>query len=183
MTAYEHTLLDWRMRRAREGDIAALEALIPLSARTLQTSHYTSAQIEAALGPIFVVDRQLIGDGSYFVVEHQGQILGCGGWGKRRSIFGQGSVGDLLDPQKDAARIRAFFVHPAWARRGIARSLLLATEKDLCAAHFRSSELVATLTGERLYASCGYAASKRYEINIPGKPSLPVVFMVKSFDS
>src|SRR5580698_4696100 len=124
--------MSWTPRLAREADIPALEALIPLSVRVLQAPYYSSAQMAAAIGPVFVVDRQLILDGTYFVVEDGGRIAGCGGWSKRKKVFGssQEHPGDdeLLDPGKAAARIRAFFVHPDWARRGIGASILKASE-------------------------------------------------------
>src|SRR5438093_1677446 len=113
------TAMDWTPRLALPEDIPALEALIPLSVRTLQAPYYSSAQIEAALGPVFGVDGQLIRDGTYFVVERDDQIVGCGGWSKRNSLYGgdQGRAGvdQPLDLRRDAARVRAFFVPPAWA--------------------------------------------------------------------
>jgi len=139
-------------------DVPALEGLIPLSVRTLQAAHYSPAQMEAALGPVFGVDRHLIADGTYFVAEQDGQIVGCGGWSRRKSLFGgdaarECSEDSLLDPVRDPARIRAFFVHPAWARRGIGRAILAACESAIVAARFPVAELVATLAGEPLYAA------------------------------
>ena len=175
--------IDWLPRLAREDDIPALEALIPVSVRALQAPHYTPAQMEAALGPIFGVDRQLIRDGTYFVVERDAQILGCGGWSKRRSLYGgdhdRTEPDPELDPKLDAARVRAFFVHPAWARRGIGRSIMAACERAIIAADFRAVEIVATLAGELLYASFGYAVVERYEIAMAGGLNLPVVRMTK----
>src|SRR5215207_7338121 len=140
---------DWTPRLAQEADIPALEQLIPLSVRALQAGHYSPAQMDAALGPVFGVDRQLIRDGTFFVVEQDGAIVGCGGWSKRRSLFG-GDKGRLapdpaLDPLKDPARVRAFFVHPACARRGIGGSILAACERDIRVAGFHTVDLVATL--------------------------------------
>ncbi len=173
------------LRLAREGDIPVLENLIELSVRELQAPAYSTAQMDAALGPVFGVDRQLIADGTYFVVEHEGEVVGCGGWSRRRAVFG----GDLaragedgkLDPACDPARVRAFFVHPNWARRGIGRSILTASEAAISAAGFREAILVATLTGEPLYAACGYAVAERYEVPLAGRVLLPVVRMTKSF--
>jgi GNAT superfamily N-acetyltransferase len=176
--------MNWALRLAREDDIPALEELIPLSVRSLQASHYSAAQMTAALGPVFGVDRQLIADGTYFVAEHQGQVVGCGGWSKRKSLFG----GDRarketdeaqLDPERDPARIRAFFVHPAWARRGIGRSILMACEQAILEARFKTVDLVATLAGEPLYASFDYTVVERYEIALPNGLSLPAVRMTK----
>lgn len=176
--------MNWRPRLARETDIPALEALIPLSVRTLQASHYSPAQMEAALGPVFALDRQLIRDGTYFVVERDGVIVGCGGWSRRRSLYGGDTGRDqedgLLDPHRDAARVRAFFVHPEWARRGIGRSIMVACELAIIEAGFRTVEIVATLAGEPLYASFGYTVMERYEIAISGGLRLPVARMNKN---
>jgi predicted N-acetyltransferase YhbS len=171
------------LRLARESDVPALEKLIPLSVRALQAHCYSTAQMDAALGPVFGVDRQLIRDGTYFVAERGGAIVGCGGWSRRRSLFG-GDGGRkqedaLLDPLRDAARVRAFFVHPACARRGIGRSIMTACEQAIIAAGFRTVELSATLTGEPLYASFGYAVAEHYEIPMADGLSLPVVRMTK----
>ena len=172
------------LRLARPDDVPKLEELIPLSVRALQAPYYSWVQMEAALGPVFGVDRQLIEDGSYFVAEYQGQLVGCGGWSKRRSHFGsdrEQAEEDraLLDPKYDAARIRAFFVHPAWARRGIGRCLLLACEKAIIEAGFPAIELVATLAGEPLYAAFSYGVVQRYDISLPNGLGLPVVRMRK----
>ena len=187
MTLAPKVAVDWKPRLAREEDIPALEALIPVSVRTLQTSYYSPAQMEAALGPVVGVDRQLIRDGTYFVVEHDAQIVGCGGWSKRKSLYGgdNGRAGEdaLLDPQRDPARVRAFFVHPAWARRGIGRSIMVACERAIMEAGFRSVEIVATLAGEPLYASFGYAVVERYEITMAGGLRLPVVRMTRSMET
>lgn len=173
----------WKPRPAREDDVSELEALIPDSVRTLQAAYYSTAQMEAALGPIFGVDRQLIRDGTYFVVEEERRIVGCGGWSLRRSMYGsdQGrQEEDLrLDPAVDAARIRAFFVHPAWARRGIGLSIMNACEQAITAAGFRKVEIVATLAGEPLYASFGCTVVERFEIPMAGGLGLPVVRMTK----
>jgi GNAT superfamily N-acetyltransferase len=183
MTASRQLEIEWMPRPAREDDIKALEALIPLSVRTLQANHYSSAQMEAALGPVFGVDRQLIRDGTYFVVECGRDIVGCGGWSRRRSLYGgdraRTEPDPLLDPQCDAARVRAFFVHPAWARRGIGRAIMMECERAILAAGFQKVEIVATLAGEPLYASFGYAVVERYEIAMNSGLMLPVVRMSK----
>ncbi len=174
----------WKPRLAGSGDVPALARLIPLSVRGLQSAYYTAAQMEAALGPVFGVDRQLIEDGTYYVIETADEIIGCGGWSKRKSLFGgdagRESADPELDPQLDPARIRAYFVHPAWARRGVGSCLLATCESAIRAAGFRSIELVATLAGEPLYAAHGYVAVARYEIPLPGELSLPAVGMAKS---
>jgi GNAT superfamily N-acetyltransferase len=187
MTAPSQTVMDWRPRLARADDIPALEALLPISVRALQAAHYSPAQMQAALGPVFGIDGQLIRDGTYFVVERDSQIVGCGGWSKRKSLYGgdDGRAGEdvELDPQRDPARVRAFFVHPEWARRGVGRSIMVACEQAIIAAGFRAVDIVATLAGEPLYASFSYAAAERYEIPMAGGLSLPVVRMTKSFQT
>jgi N-acetylglutamate synthase-like GNAT family acetyltransferase len=142
--------------------------------------------MEAALGPVFGVDRQLVRDRTYFVVERDGQIVGCGGWSKRKSLYGgdSGRAGEdaELDPQRDPARVRAFFVHPAWARQGIGRSIMVACERAIIEAGFRTVDIVATLAGEPLYATFGYAVIERYEIAMTSGLNLPVVRMSKSME-
>ena len=168
---------------ATNADIPALETLIPLSVRALQSAHYSPVQMEAALGPVFGVDRQLIRDRTYFIVEDAYRIVGCGGWSKRKTLYGgdRDRAGEdaELNPQLDPARIRAFFVHPDWARRGIGRSILLHCEAAAIQAGFRHAELVATLTGEPLYARFGYTVVERYEAQMTDQLSLPVVRMSK----
>jgi GNAT superfamily N-acetyltransferase len=177
--------VSFALRLAREEDIPALEALIPLSVRVLQAAHYSPAQMAAALGPVFGVDRELIRDGTYFVATRAQDILGCGGWSRRRTLFGgdRGRPAEecaMLDPERDAARIRAFFVHPDWARRGIGRAIMRTCEEAIAAAGFRAIQLVATLAGEPLYAAFSYVAVERYEIALAGDVRLPVVRMAKT---
>jgi len=172
------------IRPARDSDVPVLEELIPISVRGLQAATYSPAQMEAALGPVFGVDRQLIRDGTYFVVEDEGSVVGCGGWSRRKAVFGgdreRAGEDTALDPARDAARIRAFFVHPGLARRGIGRLILKRCEKAMRAAGFREAVLVATLAGEPLYAAHGYQVVERYEAPLPGGLTLPVVRMGKS---
>ncbi len=173
------------IRLACESDVPDLERLIPASARGLQTTTYTPTQIEAALGPVFGVDRQLIRDGTYFVVETEGNLIACGGWSRRKAVFGgdRERPGEdfALDPLRDAARVRAFFVHPNWARRGLGRLILTHCETALRQAGFRRAVLVATLSGEPLYAACGYTVKERYTVPLADGLELPVVQMEKAF--
>jgi len=175
--------MNWQPRLAREEDVPALAELIRVSSWALQASYYSAAQIEAALGPIFAVDRQLIRDGTYFVIEQNDTIVGCGGWSKRKSLYGgdseRSTEDPMLDPARDAARIRAFFVHPSCARRGIGTSILYACERAIVSAQFLTTDLVATLAGEPLYASHGYSVIERYEISMANGLNLPVVRMSK----
>jgi len=172
------------LRLARMEDVPALAVLIPLSVRALQAAYYSPAEMEAALdNAIFGVDRQLIRDGTYFVAEQNGVIIGCGGWSRRSSMCGgdRDRKGEdaLLDPQKNPARIRAFFTHPKWARRGIGRSIMTACERAVIAAKFSRIEIVATLAGEPLYASFGYQVVERYGLPMANDMTLPVVRMTK----
>jgi GNAT superfamily N-acetyltransferase len=173
-----------RIRLACEADIPALRALIDVSVRTLQAGDYSPGQIERALSTLLGVDSQLISDQTYFVVEDSmGQIAGCGGWSKRHTLFGSDRVpareNDLLDPQVDAAKIRAFFVHPDSARKGVASLILEACEKAAAAAGFRRFEMGATLTGERLYLLRGYSVVERIEVPLGNGCSYPVIRMTK----
>jgi N-acetylglutamate synthase-like GNAT family acetyltransferase len=175
----------WSVRLARQEDAPAIQTLIGISARALQSSHYSEAQIDGAIGSVFGVDRQLISDGTYFVAEHERQIVGCGGWSKRKTLYGgdamKTGIDVELDPKRDSARIRAFFVHPASARCGIGRAIVLHCEKAIQLAGFRSIELVATLTGVPFYAACNYSQRERFEISLSKGLTLPVVRMVKEF--
>ncbi len=165
-------------RLATLADVSALEELIPLSARRLQTAHYTAAQIEGALGPVFGVDRQLIRDGTFFVAETDGRLVGCGGWSQRKTLYG-GDCGKtapdpLRDPATEPAMIRAFFVHPDYARRGIGRRIMELSEAGAIAAGFKTIEIVATLPGVPLYTAFHYASVGRFEITLPDGATLPV---------
>jgi N-acetylglutamate synthase-like GNAT family acetyltransferase len=174
----------WAPRAAAEADIPAIAELIPLSVRGLQGAFYSKAQMEAAIGEVFGVDRQLVRDGTYFVVEDAGRLVGCGGWSKRRSIHGSDSarVGTdpEIDPKTEPARIRAFYVHPDWARRGIGRSIMEACESAVVAAGFSEVTISSTLAGEALYASFGYAPVSHYEIPLADGLGLPCVGMRRS---
>jgi GNAT superfamily N-acetyltransferase len=159
--------MTFSLRPATPDDVPALRALIAASARGLAAGDYTAAQIEAALETAWGVDSEVIGDGTYLVAEAAGEIVACGGWSRRATLFGgdaqAGRRSEVLDPGRDAARIRAFFVRPDWARRGIGRALLARSEAEARAHGFRAAELVATLPGERLYRAFGYVGDRRVE--------------------
>lgn len=171
------------VRLATFDDIELLKLLIADSVRVLQSPDYTVAQREAALGTVFGVDRQLIRDQTYFVAEAGGVILGCGGWSRRRTLFGSDSRGGredaFLDPASDAARIRAFFVKPGYERRGIGSAIMRAAEEAAAAEGFTRLELRATLTGVPLYRAHGFAEVEATDIPLPGGDSLPAVQMIK----
>jgi GNAT superfamily N-acetyltransferase len=174
------------LRLATEADIPALNALIATSVRQLQRGHYSHAQREAAIGLVFGVDSQLIRDGTYYVVEQGGALVGCGGWSRRRTTCGADNARDrddaLLDPAIDSARIRAFFVDPAWSRRGIARMIMEASERALTEAGFRSVEIAATLPGVPFYTSFGCEVAEYYEIPLRGADPLAMARMTKRYD-
>jgi GNAT superfamily N-acetyltransferase len=175
---------DFSLRPATLDDRSVLEALIAASARGLSRADYTDAQVEAALGSAFGVDSELIRDETYFVAEVDGRIVGCGGWSRRATLYGgdaqPGRRSEFLDPQRDAARVRAFFVHPDWARRGIGRAILERCEAEARAHGFRSAELLATLPGERFYRSLGYEGSERTEYDLRDGITIAFVPMRKA---
>ncbi len=171
-------------------EIPALRTLIEASVRGLQTEDYTPAQIDGALRTVFGVDTQLIEDGTYLVAEARGAsgagslYAGCGGWSKRKTLYGSdhwtGREDALLDPEKDAAKIRAFFIHPDWARRGVGSLLLEACEQAAKAAGFRRFEMGATLTGAKLFGVRGYVAVRPISIPLVNGEMLPVIHMEKA---
>jgi GNAT superfamily N-acetyltransferase len=170
-----------RLRRATAGDVAALEGLIAESVRALSRGHYTEAQVEGALRHVFGVDTQLIADGTYFVVEAEGRLVAAGGWSGRRTLFGgdrmKAGADPPLDPTRDPARLRAFFVHPGWARRGLARRLFAECVAGARAAGFAALELAATRPGEPLYAALGFTVRERLAVALPGGVELPLARM------
>lgn len=172
------------IRPATPADIPALQQLIPESVRALSASYYNSQQIESALIYIFGIDSQLIADATYFVVEVGTEIVGCGGWSKRQTLFGgdqsKAEQSDsLLNPATDAARIRAFFVHPQHARKGIGKLIIEACERAALAAGFTKLELAATLPGEPFYLTLGYTTTEHFEIQLPDGEPFPLARMVK----
>ena len=182
------------IRLATAADIPVLRELIAASVRGLQAQDYTPSQLESALRTVYGVDSQLIADGTYFAVEtqtHKGQktdrgqtiIVGCGGWSKRKTLYG-GDVwmareDTLLNPVIDAAKIRAFFVHPSWARRGIGGLILDACESAAIAAGFRRLEMGATLTGVPFYLARGYEPLEDLQVPLEEGENLPIVRMAK----
>lgn len=179
------------LRLATSADTAALRELIDVSVRVLQRADYSAEQLDAALGTAYGVDTQLIADGTYYVVEAvdvtgERVIAACGGWSMRRTLYGSdhGPYRDsgLLDPARDAAKIRAFFVHPEWVRRGIATLILKTCEDAAYARGFRRFEMGATLTGIPMYAARGYTAGEKIEVPLPKGLSLTVVRMAKTVE-
>lgn len=164
-------------------DIPQLNELIALSVRGLSTEYYTPNQIESAIKYIFGVDTQLIIDSTYYIAEADDVIVGCGGWSKQNTLYGgdqHKEIEDpLLDSKLDAARIRAFFVHPDYARQGIGRQIINVCEAAAVSAGFNSFELVATLPGVPLYTVMGYVAIERIDAPLPDGEVLGIVKMRK----
>lgn len=176
-------------RLANKADIEELHKLIELSVRNLQKDDYSPAQIEGALGTVLGLDTQLIEDGTYFVVENvdvsdERKIVGCGGWSFRKTLFGSDNAAvresELLNPDKDPAKIRAFFVHPDFARKGIGSRILNLCENAAREASFKSFEMGATLTGIPLYTIRGYQEFERVDVPLRNGEFLQVVRMRKS---
>ncbi len=178
------------LRIATEKDIPALHTLIEASVRGLQAGDYTPAQIEGALGTVLGLDPQLISDRTYFVAEtlvqdaKQRKLAGCGGWSKRKTLFGAdhgpGRAPELLDPAADAAKVRAIFVHPDFARRGLGSLILATVEGAASEAGFRRYEMGSTLTGVPLYRLKGYVEVERIAVPLRNGESLSVVKMLKA---
>lgn len=172
-----------QIRPANLADVPVIRELIPHSARGLGGRFYTHEQTEAAITHVFGVDTQLIIDGTYFVAQSDRRIVACGGWSRRQTLFGgdqmKSSIDPLLDPKQDAARIRAFFVHPDFARRGIGTQLIEHCERAARAAGFSRMELAATLPGVPLYAARGYHVIDRIDARLHGGVALPIVRMGK----
>jgi GNAT superfamily N-acetyltransferase len=174
-----------RYRLARPDDVPALHALIELSVRELQANDYSPEQLDGALGTYLGVDTQLIADGTYFAVEAAGgTLVACGGWSRRKTLFGAdrrpGRDGSLLNPGEDAAKIRAFFVHPAWVRQGIGSRILELCEEAARGEGFTRFEMGATLTGIPLYRRWGYVELERMELPLANGHVLPIMRMAKS---
>jgi N-acetylglutamate synthase-like GNAT family acetyltransferase len=177
--------MDLIFRKAKITDQDNLERLINKSAKTINSAYYSKIEIDAALGKAWTVDKQLIIDNTYWVVENlEGVIVGCGGWSKRKLLFGKNVVINYLDneliPGIDPARIRAFFVHPDFTRMGIGKRLLERCEIEAKSFGFDALELVATLSGEKLYSSNGYISLRSYDIDLGNGITNKVVSMYKS---
>jgi GNAT superfamily N-acetyltransferase len=169
------------LRLAAPTDIPAVRALIDASVRALSIGYYSDAQIDESLVSIFGVDTQLVSDGTYFVMHIGDALAAAGGWSRRETLYGgdqtKGSADPLLDPVRDAARIRAFFVAPAFARRGLARKLYAACEHAALREGFRRFQLGATLPGVPLYEALGFAPIERIDSPMRFDLTLPIVRM------
>jgi GNAT superfamily N-acetyltransferase len=176
------------LRKAVNADIPQLREVIEASVRGLQAEDYSPSQIEGALNTVYGVDSQLIADGTYFVAEvseHESGavIVGCGGWSKRKTLYGgdqyAGREDSLLDPARDAAKIRAFFVDPRWARRGIGSMILEACENAAVEAGFGRLEMGATLSGVAFYRAKGYVRAESQAVPLGNGETLAIIRMAK----
>ncbi|HTO07384.1 MAG TPA: GNAT family N-acetyltransferase [Myxococcota bacterium] len=176
-----------RVRLATGDDLPALRALIPRSVRGLSRPHYSDAQIEASIVHVFGPDTQLIADGTYFVVLAGERIVACGGWSRRRTLYGgdqhKGESDPLVDPALEPARIRAFFVDPDFSRRGLGTRLMNACLEAARAAGFSTLELGATLPGVPLYRAFGFRELERVDVPLPGGQVLPIVRMGRALEA
>jgi N-acetylglutamate synthase-like GNAT family acetyltransferase len=172
------------LRKATLDDVPRIEALIARSARGLSTADYRPSQIEGALRGAFGVDTQLLADQTYFVAEEDGRLVGCGGWSYRSTLFGSDARTDrdssTLDPRTQAAKIRAFFVDPDNARRGIGSLLLERCEQEARAHGFARVELMATLPGVKLYAARGYIGADMVRFDVGREETIEFIPMQKT---
>jgi GNAT superfamily N-acetyltransferase len=177
--------MNFHLRVATFADVAEIRKLIRASVRGLQVGDYSAAQMDAALVTVFTVDSQLIEDGTYLIaLTEDGTLAGCGGWSKRRTLYGGDNqlekiVPELLDPAVDAAKIRAIFVHPDFARRGLGSLILVAAEEAAVSAGFARFEMGSTLTGVALYSLKGYQEVERVAVPVGSGEAIEVVRMVK----
>jgi N-acetylglutamate synthase-like GNAT family acetyltransferase len=176
-----------RIRKATTVDVPQLREIIEASVRGLQARDYSPAQIDGALASVYGVDSQLIADGTYFAVEVEDHgrtlLVACGGWSKRKTLYGGDQFArredSLLDPSRDAAKIRAFFVHPDWARQGLGTMILEACEQAATGAGFTRLEMGATLSGVAFYCAMGYMEVENQCVPLANGEVLPIVKMAK----
>jgi len=176
--------MDFRVRKALSADIPGIERVMRESLVRISIQTYDERQVESALKFIAHLDRELIDDGTYFVAEREGEIVGCGGWSRRSRLYaGSGAVADdarFLDPESEAARIRAMFVDPRWARRGIGREILDQCEREAARAGFHRLELMAMLSGEAMYLACGYQPVENVPAKLEDDTPFPMTRMEKT---
>ncbi len=176
MTKFTHRL-------ATQGDLEKLRALMNLSIRALLAEHLSPEQVDASFA-VMGLDTQLIEDGTYFVVESEGRIAGCGGWSRRATLFGgdhsAGRDARLLDPASEPARVRAMYTHPEFARRGVGRLILSLCEEAAAREGFTHTELGATMAGLHLYRAYGFAEIERLDVATPSGVRVPIVRMSKA---
>lgn len=177
--------MSYSIRKATFEDKSAIEILIAESVRGLSRDVYNEQQIELSIKTVFGVDTELIADETYFVVETENKIVGCGGWSKRKTLYGASIYAHSrdsaeLNPQTDEAKIRAFFIHPDFARRGIGTAILEQCEQEAKSYGFTSAEMMATLPGVKLYAVRGYQGNEQYKVPIGENLDIICVKMTKN---
>jgi GNAT superfamily N-acetyltransferase len=179
---FHMTLAAFTHRLARREDLEALRELMDSAIGELQKPFLTKEQIVSSR-TIMGLDSQLVDDGTYFVIEQDGKIAGCGGWSRRATLYGgdrsPGRDAALLDPTRDAARVRAMYTHPDFIRRGVGRLILSLCESAALAEGFKTVELMATMAGEPLYRACGYEPGERLSDERGGAP-VPLMRMRKA---
>ena len=176
--------MNFAIRKATIDDRSEIEQLIAESVRGLSRDDYNERQIELSIRSVFGVDTDLILDDTYFVAVAENEIIGCGGWSKRRTLFGASNYpssrdASELDPSRDAAKIRAFFIAPQWARKGVGTAILDACETEANAAGFRSAEMMATLPGVKLYEVRGYHGDQRVDVDLGEGETIVCIRMEK----
>jgi GNAT superfamily N-acetyltransferase len=177
--------MSWKLRKAELKDRDEIAELIANSVRGLSSEDYTKRQIELSITSVFGVDEDLIRDGTYFVVESGDEIVGCGGWSRRKTLYGasiydQSRDPHFLDPQTDAAKVRAFFIHPEHARKGIGTAILEASETEARARGFTRAEMMATLPGVKLYKMRGYDGDEMVAVPVGEGIDIACIRMHKS---
>lgn len=178
--------MSFKIRKATFADRDKIEKLIADSVRGLGRDFYDAQQIELSIKTVFGIDDELIADKTYFVVESEdGKIAGCGGWSRRKTLYGasvysQTRDSDLLDPTIDAAKIRAFFIHPDFARKGIGTLILDMCEREAKAHNFESAEMMATLPGVKLYEKRGYAGDEQVKVSVDENVEIICIKMRKT---
>jgi GNAT superfamily N-acetyltransferase len=175
---------EFSSRLAVLSDVPAVRALMEAAISELQRAYLDDAQIDSSRA-IMGIDTQLIEDGTYYVVEGDRDIAGCGGWSRRATLYGgnqtPGRNSQLLDPRRDAARVRAMYTNPAFARRGVGRLVLTLCERAAGAEGFTRLELMSTLSGEPLYTAYGFQPVERV-VDATGGVPVPLVRMEKAVD-
>lgn len=171
----------YSLRLALASDAPVLKGLIQRSAKALSVGFYTQEQTEAVADEVFGVDSQLLADRTYYAIEAAGEIVACGGWGRRSTLCGgdqaKPAAERLLDPSLEPARIRAFFVDPALARRGLGSMLMTHCAAQAAQAGFTKLELVATMPGVPLYRALGFVEVERYDLELKAGVRVPVATM------
>ena len=174
--------IEFNHRLAVIKDIPSLMTLMDKSIKILLKPYLNSNQIEASFD-IMGIDTQLIEDNTYFIIEYDNTIVGCGGWSRRATLFGgnhtKGRDAALLDPSRDAARIRAMYTHPDWTRHGIGKLIIKLCEEAARLEGFKSCELASTLSGEPLYRACSYKVVREFKSETNSGVLVPLLQMTK----